>query len=93
MTSRGFESDSFATQFAERLRQYGLQQPAQVALEVGRPLAFVAGQLLWVTQPLLGLLMPRSTVSQVAGLLENPDSLETLITLLGSEDVDRKGGT
>jgi hypothetical protein len=91
MTSRGREQHDFASQVADRLRQLGLRQPALTALEIGRPFAFVAGQLLWLAQPLLGLLTPRDTLSQLAELLEEPESVGMLIESLGREHGDGTG--
>jgi hypothetical protein len=49
------------------------------ALEAGRPLAFVGGQLLWISQPVLGLLLPSNVIGQTARLLENPEAVTALI--------------
>jgi hypothetical protein len=92
MTSRGPDKQDLAINVADRLRQLGLQLPALVVLEAGRPLAFVAGQLLWLAQPMLALLLPRSEVSRAAELLEDPESVQSMIDRLGPEQSDRVGG-
>ncbi|MEW5988937.1 MAG: hypothetical protein AB1791_20115 [Chloroflexota bacterium] len=70
------------------LKQRGWAGPAQVLLEELRPLAFVAGQLLWVAQPALTLLWSRQTVGQVARLLEEPAALDDLLRQLDTDGQD-----
>ena len=91
MTSRGREKQWFAIQAADRIRQLGLQLPAQIVLEAGRPLAFVAGQLLWLAQPALSLMAPRDELAKAAELLEDPEGVSALIELLGREQNDPAG--
>lgn len=92
MTSRGPEKQVLAIKVADQIRQLGLQLPALVVLEAGRPLAFVAGQLLWLAQPMLALFLTRGEVSRAAELLEDPESVQSIIELLGRENGDQVGG-
>ncbi len=92
MTSREREKQDLAIEVTDRLRQLGLQLPALIVLEAGRPLAFVAGQLLWLAQPMLALFLSRSEVSRAAELLEDPESVQSIIDLLGPEQSDQVGG-
>lgn len=85
MTGLMVEDKGLSQQLARQIAQRGLRTPALVALEAGRPLAFVAGQLLWVAQPALSLLWPRQEVGRVARLLETPDGWEKLIHCLERE--------
>ena len=71
---------------SEALRCYGLRLPALVALEAGRPLAFLGGQLLWVTQPALSLFFPSQVVRQVARMLEDPAAIEALMARLEARE-------
>lgn len=80
------EDKGLSQRLARQITQRGLQTPARVALEAGRPLAFLAGQLLWVAQPALSLLWPRHEVGRVARLFETPDGWETLIQCLEREN-------
>ena len=75
-----------AERLARQISQRGLQTPALVALEAGRPLAFLAGQLLWVAQPALSLLWSRQEVGRFARLFETSAGWETLIRSLESEN-------
>ena len=79
------EDKALSQRLARQITQRGLQTPALVALEAGRPLAFLAGQLLWVVQPALSLLWSRQEVGRVARLFETPDGWEALIESLESE--------
>lgn len=85
MTSREVEDEAFISNVAELLCRYGLRQPVLVGLEAGRPLTFIAGQLLWVLQPVLGLVLARDEVTKVAHLMEDPIAIEHLIALLDTE--------
>lgn len=74
--------ERFLRQVAERVQQRGLRGPAVLALQAGRPLLLVAGQLLWVAQPALGLLGTGRQVGQLAQLLEKPGAADLLLTFL-----------
>jgi hypothetical protein len=65
----------------------GLRLPVLVALEAGRPLAFLGSQFLWIAQPALDLILPHNAVSHLAFILEDPVALDDLITHL---DLDTK---
>jgi hypothetical protein len=91
MTSRGREQQAFAYQVADRIRQLGFRLPVLTVLEAGRPLTFVAGQMLWLTQPALALVMPRDVLSQTAELLEDPEAVNSLIELLDGERSEDAG--
>ena len=67
---------------SKTLCRYGLRMPALVALEAGRPLAFLGGQLLWVAQPALSLFFPDQALRQVAQVLEEPTAVEALVARL-----------
>lgn len=75
-------------QLAHGIRRRGWRLPALVALEAGRPLAFLAGQLLWVAQPAITLFWPSARIGHMARMLEQPGTWETLITFLEAEQID-----
>ena len=92
MTSRGRERQNSVVQVADRIRRLGLELPAVTLLEAGRPLALVAAQLVWLTQPFLSLLMPSRDLAETAELLEDPESVGALIEALSREpDVNKEG--
>jgi hypothetical protein len=86
MTSRELEKENFVSQIADYLYAHGLGSAALVGLEVGRPLAFLGGQLLWMLQPAMGLLFPKDSISKIAVVLEDPQAVNQLIGQLA----DRK---
>ena len=88
MTGRGRDRQSSIEQVADRIRQLGLGSPAAILLEAGRPFVFVAAQLVWMSQPLLAMIMPKQEVAGAAELLEDPESVSALIALLGREPGD-----
>ena len=79
MTSRELEKQRLASQMAELLCDRGLGTTALIGLEAGRPLAFLVGQLLWVLQPVMGLVISRERFAQFATILEDPEALNLLI--------------
>lgn len=82
MTQATQTDTSFLEQVAEFVRERGLRMPALLALEVGRPLAFIGGQFLWLAQPALSLFLPSTWIQQTARLLEEPAEVEALIARL-----------
>jgi hypothetical protein len=82
MTCQNAHNELLAGRLAATIRRRGWRLPALIALEAGRPLAFVGGQLLWVAQPALSLILPHDTVGDFAAMLEDPAALDDLIALL-----------
>lgn len=80
------EQAPFLDQLAQQLRERGWRMPALVALEAGRPLAFLGGQLLWVLEPAITLLLPQNHVQQLAQCLEEPTAVSALIARLEKEE-------
>lgn len=74
--------DVFLRTVAKSISKRGLGSLALVALEAGRPLAFLGGQLLWLTQPALCLLWSRNQISRLARLLEEAEAVDSLIEYL-----------
>ncbi|HEX6383717.1 MAG TPA: hypothetical protein VF177_03505 [Anaerolineae bacterium] len=73
-------------QFTDTLCRHGLRLPALIALEAGRPMAFLTGQLLWVAQPALSLFFSSKELYQMAQLLEEPAAVEALVTRLEARE-------
>jgi hypothetical protein len=87
MKRTALERDAFLDKIADAICRRGLRVPALIALDVGGPLAFLGGQLLWISQPMLTLLMPGQMVSQAAQILEEPESVAALIARLEAREV------
>lgn len=71
-----------AAQVAAALHHAGLATPLYLALDTGRPLAFLGAQCLFIAQPALSLFLPRITINQLAHLLEEPAGVELLLEKL-----------
>ena len=80
------ENQAFIDQLADLICRRGLQVPALVGLEAGRPFAFLGGQLLWVAKPALALFLSGNAVSRLAELLEEPAAVEALIATLEARE-------
>jgi hypothetical protein len=85
-SSRGLGNEVLANQLADALSRRGLRLTALFLLEVGRPIAFVAGQLLWILQPALGFFLESKMIGQYAKLLEDSSGVDALIFRLESID-------
>ena len=91
MTSRDLEKQRLVSQLADILCDRGLDSTVLIGLETGRPFAFLFGQLLWVLQPVMGLVMPRERIAQFAVILEDPKALNQLIGLLSDRNEAEAG--
>ncbi|MFQ6015870.1 MAG: hypothetical protein ACE5NP_10565 [Anaerolineae bacterium] len=67
---------------AEQVTRLGLNAPALLFLELGKPLSFLASQGLLLAQPLLGFLLGESRIEEYAFLLEDEGNLERLLQRL-----------
>ena len=74
--------ESFIDLVVQIIRRHGLQMPALLLLEAGRPVTFLCGQFLWVAQPALSLLVAPDQIGQMAALLEDPTAVRTLTAKL-----------
>jgi hypothetical protein len=72
----------FLEQVASFIQGHGWGAPFLLILEVGRPLAFLGGQFLWIAQPALSLILPGSWIQQTARLLEEPEAVDILMARL-----------
>jgi hypothetical protein len=72
-------SPSFASQWADKIRQMGLAAPAILLLEVHKPLSFITGQFLLVSQPMLTLFFAAEGINNVITLLSDRACLEGFI--------------
>lgn len=86
MTSRDLEKENFVSQIADYLNAHGLGSAALVGLELGRPLAFLGGQLLWILQPFMGIFVPKDVISKIAVILEDPQATNQLMGQLADRE-------
>jgi len=66
----------------EQAKARGLAQPLCIALDALEPLGPVGAQLLWVVQPVAGLIGGREMIGGLAEALEAPGGVEQLRRLL-----------
>lgn len=68
---------------AKAIDRAGMGGVASIALEIGRPLHWIGGQIAWVLEPILGAFGPFSRkgsmpIESIARLLERPDGATEL---------------
>jgi hypothetical protein len=66
----------------DEIRARGLTDALRVALDALEPLGPVGAQLLWVVQPVSGLVGGREIMGKLAEALEEPGGVERLRQLL-----------
>ena len=82
---------------AVAIERAGLSVPATLALEVGKPLSWLGGQMLWVFQPFADVLGIRArkgplSVEGVARMLEREGGTDALLERLDAGVKSRKRG-
>ncbi len=87
MDKNALKQAVFIDHIAAIIRQHGWQFPVQLALEGGRPLTLIGGQLMWVMQPVLSLFINTDTVRQTAQVLESRAAVDALIVRLQMDDM------
>jgi hypothetical protein len=73
------ERDALIEGVADAVARRGLQTPALFALEIHRPVTFVASQALIVLGPLVGPLVGLDRMQNAARLLREPGVIDELI--------------
>lgn len=65
-------------EWVEQAKARGLGHALSVALDVLEPLGPLGAQVLWVAQPLLGIMVSSEALSSMAQALEEPGGIERL---------------
>lgn len=73
------ERETLLNRFADAVVKRGLETPAVMALEMHRPIAFLASQSLIVLTPMLGPLIGLERMQTISRLLREPGGVEALI--------------
>ena len=71
--------------WAQRLRQWGLNQFAAAFLEASGPLNLVGAQMVYLSQPVLSSVFPNRQLQALAAMLEEPSNTQTFIHCLREE--------
>jgi hypothetical protein len=82
MTEQPMLSSIPTKEWAEKIRQMGLATPALLLLEAHKPLSFIAGQFILISQPVLNLFFSAAVIDKVVVLLSDRAYLEDLIVAL-----------
>lgn len=65
-----------------KLHTWNLHRVTAAVLEGLRPLHIVGAQLLYLGQPVLSTFLPRKTTTDLAQLLEDPESTQHFVDML-----------
>jgi hypothetical protein len=85
----GEERDAVVDKIAQAIVGRGLQTPAVFALEMHKPLAFVASQAIVVGTPMLGPLIGLDRMQMLSRLMQQPDGIEVLIRRIEERTIER----
>ena len=85
MSQSRLQNDTLVRTFGQRIITQDLRPILLLTLEAGRPLAFLAAQLIWLAQPALSLGFEPRLMKWLAQLLEEPGSIDELIDNLDAE--------
>ena len=80
------EREHLLSTLTEMVAKRGLQTPVLLALEINRPLAFVASQGVIATAPFLAPLFGLDKVQGVGRLLQDPDAINDLIDRIAATE-------
>jgi len=80
------EDQELLTKVASFLCKRKMQTPALMILEVGRPLNFVASQLIHFLQPTIALFLNTEEISRFGRLLEHRSSVDLFIDCIMKEE-------
>lgn len=86
MSKSPLPDDRFLPALKWRVMRSGLRPAAILALESGRPLALLAAQMVWLSQPLLSLVWRSQDLAQWARLLEEPRIIDMVLEQLEAEE-------
>lgn len=80
------EEKALVAKIALKVVRAGLTVPAILALEVHRPLSFVASQALHMLAPFVSMFLDASDVTVLARMLERRESIEEIIVAIEEAD-------
>jgi len=72
--------------WAKTLRHWGMQAFAASLLEAVGPLTTLGAQLVYLSQPVINGLVPRSHVDALANMLDNPTETKQFIVYLREQN-------
>ena len=79
------QRDKLIAELAVSIRRRKLITPAIMFLEANKPFSFVAGQLLLVAEPVLGLFIEKNRTREFALLLDDRENVELLLQQLEAD--------
>jgi hypothetical protein len=72
--------------WVDHLKGWGMGEFAATILEASGPINLVGAQLVYISQPLLGGIIPTDHLSALANLLEEPEQTEVFVKSLREVD-------
>jgi len=72
----------FWSSWAENLHRWGIKDWVATLLEAAGPLGLLGAQAIYLSQPLLGTLIPGNQLSALATMLEEPSRVKSFATYL-----------
>jgi len=81
------QRDQFVARLSAQIQRWGLATPVALLLEAHRPLGYLAGQALWLIQPMLSWLFDSQSLAEYASLLEDQEALNALLNSLAPDSL------
>ena len=73
------ETEVKLNKLAEKIKQYGMETPAVLFLEAGKPLSVIVGEFAVAFLPIFSGFFGQSDLTEYATILENRNNIERLI--------------
>jgi hypothetical protein len=73
--------------WAFKLHAWGVKDWLATLLEAVGPLSLLGAQMIYLSQPLLSVMLPGEQLKALSELLEEPDQMQSFINLLRQEEI------
>ena len=82
--------DEILTAIANRIVRHGLVTPAIFFLQMGKPLAFIGSQTVFMAQPFAGLFLNENLVEDFGHIMSDRENVERLLVMLEEKDAEAR---
>jgi len=80
--------DELLNAISDRIIRHGLVTPAIFFLQMGKPLAFLGSQAVFLAQPFAGLFLNEDSIEDFGHILSDRENVELLLVMLEEKDAE-----